>query len=176
MADDLAPAFAQVLRIRRKGSLHAHFDGLKGTQKDVGKELGRGGSSQIHDRLVGVGEELLPVPVFEDLVQAVLSGTLERVSDKSGRPAEEDAAHAFFGRDGAPCLHVGLVDGGIDLATTFDQVEGGDRGMGGSASDDAADHASGKVLGRKELAARLDRKLTGKRITSRSPQFGPWRV
>jgi len=44
---------------------------------------------------------------------------LEGVADVGGGPAEEDAAEAFFGVDGAPGLEVGGVEGRVDLAAAF---------------------------------------------------------
>jgi len=53
---------------------------------------------------------LFAVVVLEDLVEAVLARALEGVADKSGRPAEENAAEAFFGVDCSPGGGVGGVE------------------------------------------------------------------
>jgi len=62
---------------------------------------------------------LFAVIVLEDLVEAVLARALEGVADEGRRPAEEDAAKAFFGVDCSPGGGVGGVEFRIDLAAAF---------------------------------------------------------
>jgi hypothetical protein len=62
--------------------LHAHLDGLEGTQEDVGNEFGGGRGAEIDDCLRSVGEELLAVVVFEDFVGAVFTCALKGVTDE----------------------------------------------------------------------------------------------
>ena len=109
----------QIIRIRRQRRLHAHLDRLKRTQGNVRQELGRRRRAQVHKRLVDAREQLLAVPVLEDLVEAVLARALERVADKRRRPAEEDAAQALGAEDLAPGLQVGLVQRWVYLAACF---------------------------------------------------------
>ena len=122
---DLGPTFPHSGRIRRQGRLHADLDRLKGTQCHIGEELCRGGRAQVYNGLGRVGEQLVAIEVLEDLVEAVLAGSLEGVADEGGGPAEEDAAEAFFAVDGSPGRDVGAVDVGVDLATAFYEIEGG---------------------------------------------------
>lgn len=121
---DLAPSFSHSRRIRRQGCLHADLDRLKRTQRHIGEELCRGGRAEVHNGLGSVGKQLVAIEVLEDFVEAVLAGSLEGVADEGGGPAEEDAAEAFFAVDGSPGRDVGAVNVGVDLATTFDEIEG----------------------------------------------------
>ena len=117
---DLGPPFSQTARVRRQGGLHPHFDGLERTQRNIRQELRRGTGTEVHQRLVRVGEHLIPVCIFEDFIKAVLARALETIADESRGPAEEDAAEAFGAEDGAPGGDIGGVDFGIDLTATFD--------------------------------------------------------
>ena len=58
---------------------------------------------------------------------------METVADECGRPAEEDAAQTFSFVDGAPGLEVGFVEGRVDLAAAFYEIEGGYGCVGWSA-------------------------------------------
>ena len=120
LSDDLAPALPQVARERRVGGLHAHLDGLERAQRDVSEELGGRGCRKENDCLGRPGSQFLAVQVLEDLVEAVLAGALERVADECGRPPCEDAAQPFLRVNQLPCLRVGLVQLGVDLAAAFD--------------------------------------------------------
>lgn len=54
--DNLLHANCHVWRKGRQRGLHADFDSFKGAEKDVGKELRTGASSQIHNRFISVGK------------------------------------------------------------------------------------------------------------------------
>lgn len=123
---NLSPSLPQRGRIRRKRSLHPDLDRLERTQEQIRQKLSTSTGTQVHDRLVHVGKHPLAVLVLEDLVEPVLSGTLEAVSDESWGPAEHDASNAFGFVDLGPGLRVGLVECGINLATTFYEIEGCD--------------------------------------------------
>ena len=144
---DLAPSFAQVLSVRGDGGLHAHLDGLERAQKHVGDKLGAGAGTEVYQGAVAVGKHVVTVLVLEDLVEAVFAHALERIPHKRGRPAEEDAADALFGIDGAPALEIRLVDARYHLTSGLDQIEWGDEGVRRTASHDAADHARYEVFG-----------------------------
>ena len=113
------PTLPQIIRKRRKCSLHAHFYSFKRAEKDVGDEFRGGGGAEVDDCFVSIGEEPLAVEIFEDFVETVFAGALEGVADEGGGPAEEDAAETFFGEDGSPGGDVGCVDFRVDLAATF---------------------------------------------------------
>ena len=117
-----SPTLPQRPREGRQRRLHADFDGFERTEGNVGEELGRGGGAEVDEGFVRVGEELVAVEVLEDFVEAVFSCALEGVADEGGGPAEEDAAEAFGGVDGAPGGEVGAVDFGVDLAAALDLV------------------------------------------------------
>jgi hypothetical protein len=117
--NNLAPPLPQAVCKRWQGSLHADLDCFHGAQRDISQELCGGRGSEENDLFGDVGCESLAIEVFEDLVEAVFAGALHGVADEGGRPAEEDAAQAFFGVDHFPGLRVGLVEGGVDLATAF---------------------------------------------------------
>jgi hypothetical protein len=67
--------------------------------------------------------------MLEDLIKPVFSGTLQGIPDKRRGPAEKDAAESFFGIDLTPGREIRAVDAGVDLASTFDQVEWRDGRM-----------------------------------------------
>lgn len=115
----LRPPFPQPMRIRRQRRLHPHFYCLKRAEGDIGEKLSGRGSAEVDEGLVGVGEELLSVIVFEDLVKAVFPCALEGVADGCRAPAEEDAGDAFFGEDGAPRGEIGGVNVWVNLAAAF---------------------------------------------------------
>lgn len=69
------------MRIGRQSSLHPNLDGFKGTEKDIGKELGAGGRGQVEDGLVGAREEAFAVEILEDLVEAVFPTALTGIAD-----------------------------------------------------------------------------------------------
>jgi len=134
LCDNLAPALAKSGSERWQSSLHADLDGLERAQEQIGNGFSGGRGTEVNDGLVGVGEQLFTICVLEELVGAVLASTLERVSDESGRPAEEDTTKSFFAEDCAPGLKVGRVELAIYLATAFDQIQRCDCCVGGSAS------------------------------------------
>ena len=119
LRNNLAPAFTKIVCKRRQCSLHADLEGLEGAQEQIGNGLSSGRSTEVNDGFVGVGEQLLAIGVFEELVGAVLASSLERVSNESGGPAEEDTAESFFTEDCAPGLEIGLVKLAVYLATAF---------------------------------------------------------
>lgn len=113
------------MRKRRQRRLHAHLDGLHRTEGHISEEFGRGTGTKEDNGAVRIREQLVSVEVFEVFVEAVFTGALEGVADEGGGPAEEDAAKAFFGYDGAPSGEVGGVDFGVDLTAAFYKVERG---------------------------------------------------
>jgi hypothetical protein len=90
LRDNLAPAFTEVVGVGRQGGLHADFDCFEGTQEDVGDEFGGRGGAEVDNCLGSVGEELLAVVVFEDLVGAVFACALEGVADEGGSLEERE--------------------------------------------------------------------------------------
>lgn len=71
---------------RREGGLDADLDSLHGDEGHVGKELGRGGTGKedgvlVLDSVLRASE--VGVRLLEVLVEAVLGGTLHRVTDES---------------------------------------------------------------------------------------------
>jgi hypothetical protein len=51
------------------------------------------------------------------------------VSEKRRTPTGKNTSDAFGAVDESPCFHVALVEGWIDLASTFDQIQWRDGGM-----------------------------------------------
>lgn len=80
----------------------------------------------MYEGAVRVGEEVVSVQVLEVFIESVFAGTLEGISDECRGPTEDDTAQSFFGVDCTPCGDVGFVDTGINLATTFYQIERSD--------------------------------------------------
>lgn len=111
----------------RHGALHAYFDCFKGTEGQIGEELGRGGRGEVQTCFVlgcGVRAGHVGVGLFEVFVPAVFEGALGGVAEERGGPTGEDAAEAFAAIDFAPGLEVGGVEFGVNLAAGFDEVEG----------------------------------------------------
>lgn len=106
--------------------MHTDFDSLKRAKSHIREEFSAGTGAEVHERPVGVGEELFAIPVLEHLIKTVFTGSLEGVTDKRGRPTEKDTTDTFFREDGAPGGGVGFVDVGVDLASALYQVEGSD--------------------------------------------------
>ena len=148
LGGDFGPSFTQVGGVRRHGGLHTDLDGFEGTEQDIGEEFGGGGCTEEDESTIHVWCEIVAVDMLEDFVETVFSQTLEGVADECWRPAEENTAETTFGAvDGFPAFEVGFVDGVVDLAATFDEIEGGHGSVGWTASDDAAEHAGGEVFG-----------------------------
>ena len=140
---------------RREGGLHADLDGLHGDEGHVGEEFGRGGTGKEDGVLVLDGvlrTSEVRVELLEELVEAVLGGSLHRVTDQGrGETGVETAEAALAGVDLFPSVHVGLVQVLVDLLAALDKVERGDKGVGGTARDGTAEGASSVVLARVEL-------------------------
>lgn len=145
--DDLAPSLAQIVGVCGHGGLHAHFDRFEGTQENVGDELGGRACAKVHERAVGVREQVVTILVLEDLVEAILAEALERVANEGRCPAKEDAAQAVTGENGTPGLEIRGVQFRIDLSTGFDQIKRCDESMGWTAGNYAAEHACCEVFG-----------------------------
>lgn len=110
--EGLAGGRENVAGERRDGGLGLDLDGLPGAQHDVGEELGRGRGGQEEHGLVLGGNVLadpVAVLVLEQLVQTVLTSTLERVTDQGGAETGEDTTEALGLDDGLPGLEVVLV-------------------------------------------------------------------
>ena len=77
-----------------------HLDRLHGAERDVGKELGRGGGGEVERGPVQVGVLLAQdagVDVLEDLVEAELAEALCGVADGCGGPPEDHSLGAALG-------------------------------------------------------------------------------
>lgn len=129
LGHDLAPSLAQAMRIRWQCRLHTDLDRLPGTKRQIRQKLGRGTGAQVDQSAVRVGEQLVAVPVLENLVEAILARTLEGVTDESWAPSKENASETISREDLAPCAQIGLVDVRVDLTTAFDQIKRRDGGM-----------------------------------------------
>jgi len=130
---DARPAVAQVARVWRDRRLHAHLDSFPRAEGHVGKELGAGGRTKVHERSVHVWEQLVAVPVFEHLVEAIFARALEAVAHEGGRPSEKHAAQPFSSVYFCPSLEVRLVNVRVYLASGFDYIERSHESVGRSA-------------------------------------------
>jgi hypothetical protein len=61
--------------------------------------LGASASAEFFADIALCPMEAIKVRMQTTLVQTILSSTLEGVAQERGRPAEEDAAQAFFGEN-----------------------------------------------------------------------------
>ena len=119
------------------GGLGLDLNGLPGAEKDVGNQLSRSGGSKVKNSSVLVGSLLtnnVGVLLLEELVETVLTGTLERVTNKSGTETGEDTTGTLSGDDGLPGLEVTGVKAGVNLSAALDEIEGGDSSVGSTAS------------------------------------------
>ena len=130
---DARPALAQVFRVRRYRRLHAHLDSFPRAEGHVGKELGAGRRTQVHERSVHVREQLVAVPVFEHLVEPIFARALEAVADEGGRPPEEYTAQPVSPIYFCPALDIRLVNVRVYLASGFDHIERSHESVGWSA-------------------------------------------
>jgi len=142
--DDLADSIHGSSGEGRHGSLHAHLDGFKRAETDISKELGRRGPCEVDPSLVrdgcfGAGQ--IGVELLEELVAAVLEGSLDAVAEEGRRTASVDAAEAVGFDDLAPAVHVARVELAVDLAAAFDKVEGCHGPVGEAAGHQAAECA-----------------------------------
>ena len=122
---------------RRDCGLHTDFDSFEGTETNVGDEFCRSRTCKVDCGLVLLriffaGQ--LRVEVFEVLVEPVFGGSLHRVPEEGWGPTCEDPTNTFSAANQTPGLDVALVQVGIDLSTTFDQIERSNRGMCGALS------------------------------------------
>jgi hypothetical protein len=112
--------------------LHAHLDGFKGAETNVGKEFSGSRGSQVETGLP-LFRILLPhkpgVKVLEEFVSSILDGALNRVTEESWPPASKDSSDALSSTNLSPSLEVALVQVRIDLASAFDKIERGNSCM-----------------------------------------------
>lgn len=130
-------------QVRRDGCLHAHFDGLEGAQSHVGDQLRGGTGCQVERSLPLVGAFLadqVTVELLEEFVAAIFECSLGlsvcvsfthlgldwvsyTVAEERGAPACKHTPEALGSTDLVVGLHVALVEIGVDLTTTFDQIQ-----------------------------------------------------
>ena len=117
--------------------LHADLDSFEGTETNIRDEFCRSRTCEVDRSLVLPRIFLagqLRVEVFEVLVEPIFGGSLHRVAKEGWGPTCEDPTNTFSAADQAPCLNVALIQVGVDLSTTLDQIERGNRGMRGALS------------------------------------------
>jgi hypothetical protein len=124
LLNNLAKSLLHRVRKRRKRSLHPDLDSLKRTKRKISQELSTRTTGQEDSRLIGIGEQLLAIGVFEHLIEPIFSTTLETISHERGGPAEKHPAQALDLVDGFPGAEVGFIEVGIDLAAAFYEIEG----------------------------------------------------
>jgi hypothetical protein len=120
---------------RRNSRLHSNLDRFEGAQPNIGDEF-RGSRTGQEDQSLVLGSSFLTsklaVEVLEVFVEAIFACSLYRVTHESWTPASEDAAEPFSSTDLTPGFEVALVHVGVDLATTFDEIEGSDGRVSGA--------------------------------------------
>ena len=91
---------------------------LPGAESNIGEDLRRGGTGQPDGALVlltGLLTGEVHVGIFEDLVETVLEGTLEGVTNQSWSEALPSTRDTLLGDDGSETRDETLVFGGVDL-------------------------------------------------------------
>jgi len=91
---------------------------LPRAKSNIGEEFSRGGTGQPDGTLVLVAGLLtgeVHVGIFEDLVETVLEGTLERVTNQSRSEALPSTRDTLLGDDGSETRDKALVLGGVNL-------------------------------------------------------------
>ena len=108
-----------------------HLDRLHGAERDVGKELGRGGGGEVERGPVQVGVLLAQdagVDVLEDLVEAELAEALHGVANSSWSPSQEEASHTLLSHSELEAIAQALVLLLVHLQPTFHQIKRGHLG------------------------------------------------
>jgi len=124
------PGFGRGSPHLRESGAHGDWEGTSGAGLDfnlghfpraksnIGEELSRGGTSQPDGTLVlfaGLLAGEVHVVIFEDLVETVLEGTLERVANQGRSEAFPSTGDTLLGNDGSETGDETLVLGGVDL-------------------------------------------------------------
>lgn len=133
----------------RDGGLGLDLNGLPGAEQDISEELSRGRGNEEQGGLVLVSSLLtdeVGVLVLEKLVQTVLTGTLEGVTDKGSTETSEDSRETLSADDSAEGVEVTLVEGLVDLQTALHEIKGGNGSVSRTASEDTTDGAVLEVL------------------------------
>jgi hypothetical protein len=98
--------------------LNLNLGHLPRAKSNIGEELGRGGTSQPDGTLVliaGLFTGEVHIGIFEDFVETVLEGTLERVANQGRSEAFPSTGDTLLGNDGSETGDKTLVLGGVDL-------------------------------------------------------------
>lgn len=138
------------------GGLGLDLNGLPGTEQDISNNLSGGGGGEVDEGLVLLsilGTDKVTVLLLEELVETVLTSTLERVTDKGGTNTGPDTTKTLRGNDGSPGLHVGGVERGVHLSSALDEIKRGDESVGNTASEHTTGDTGGVELRGVELDA-----------------------
>jgi hypothetical protein len=92
--------------------LHPNLDCLKGTEANIGQELGRGGRGQIETGLPFFGLFLshkARIDVLEVLIASILHRTLNGVAEERWAPASKNTSNTLSPAYLSPGLEIALV-------------------------------------------------------------------
>ena len=133
LCNDLGDTIEGAFGEWRDGGLHADLHGFEWAEGNIGDEFGRGRGSQVERGLVLISifsPDEIRVEFLEEFISAVFESSLCAVTEEGRGPSGVDSTEAFSAADLAPSLEVTSVHLRVDLATTFDQIEGCDSRVG----------------------------------------------
>lgn len=122
---------------RRDSGLSLDFNGFPRTEESISNEFSRGRGSEVNGSVVVLSKlraSKVRVGLLEEFVETVLTGTLERVTDKSGTETSEDTTGTLSGNDGLPSLNVRGVKTGVYLSSALDKIKRSDSSVCRTAS------------------------------------------
>lgn len=132
-----------LVTIKNRGSeggdrgLGLDLNGLPRAEQDICNQLSGSRTGKVNESSVLVGSLLtnnVGVLLLEELVETVLTGTLEGVTDDSGTETGEDTTETLGSNDRLPSLEVTSVETRVDLSAALDKIKGSDSGVGRTAS------------------------------------------
>jgi len=125
------------------GGLHLDLDAFPRAEKHVGDQFGSGGRTGPNHFSVSSGSFLsknFGVKIFENFIKSEFSESLERISDQSRSESESKSSDSIFGSDFLNTSDHRFVKIGVNLSSTFNEIDRGDSGMGKSTSHSSSNH------------------------------------
>lgn len=121
--------------------------GLKGAEGNIGKELGNTGGDEVDGSAVVDGVLLtnsLNDGLLPELVTTELEGTLQEVTSEGGAESGQESASTLSLDDlTESSAHTLVVDGGLELDASLDDIDGGEGTVGDTAADGTSQGEAG---------------------------------
>ena len=116
----------------RDRGLGLDLNGFPRTKQDIGNQFSRGRGRKVDKSTVLVGSLLtneVRVLLLEKLVETVLTGTLERVTDDGSTETSPDTTESLSSDDRFPGLEVTSVETRVNLSAALDEIERSDSSV-----------------------------------------------